>query len=124
MQTGLTGRELLNELAAVLREQLGIERVERAEARDQSRPLAADVRGADRDRVARLMLDRQVPLLRIRQPVRVNRAIERRILAVQKARIEERRAGEVLRRTVAQSERGAQPSLRAGTRRVGVDGVR
>src|SRR5262249_53124931 len=47
----------------------------------------------------------------------------RRILAVQKARIEERRAGEVLRRTVAQSERGDQPSLRAGKRRVGVEAV-
>src|SRR5262245_65792802 len=59
VQADLARFELIKETRAVLSEQLGIERVERLDIRQKPRPFVADVSGADRTRVGRLMFDRQ-----------------------------------------------------------------
>src|SRR5688572_8488173 len=69
------------------------------------------------------MLDRQIPLLRIGQAIRIDGPIDRRELAVHESLVQERRAREILRRTVAQSERRNQSALRTGKRRGGVKTV-
>src|SRR5262249_57913695 len=69
------------------------------------------------------MFDRQIPLLRIGQATRIDGPIDRRILAVQEPRIEERRASEGLRRPVAQGERRNKAALRARKKRAGVIAV-
>src|SRR5262249_47994443 len=51
------------------------------------------------------MFDRQIPLLRIGQATRIDGPIDRRILAVQEPRIEERRGSGGLRRPRAQGGR-------------------
>src|SRR5215470_18019922 len=113
VQAGLARLELIKELLAVLSEQLGIEGVDRLDIRQKPRPFVADVSGADRNRVGRLMFDRQVPLLVIGQAIRVNWPVDRDELPVQESRIEERRAREILRRPVAPFEGRDKVPLRA-----------
>src|SRR6266699_2051920 len=90
------------------REQLGVEGIQRSSTRVKTSALVSHVTRAYVKIARKLVLDRQIPLLAVRQAIGIKRAIGRPALTVQETRIDEGWALEVLWKTLAEDKRSLQ----------------
>ena len=112
-------RELIEELRPH-GEKLGVQSVEGNFLGSQASTLVPHVSRADIEVFGKLVLDGKVPLLRVREAVRIEGAIvpsaivcSIQPLAVEGYCTDERGRGEILRKSLAKNKRGLQPPQRA-----------